>query len=141
MRRAAPLLALTLAVLAGCGSDDDSFPTDAPAETAPPVRTVEPPAQPLTRIEAIREAQSAVSQEAFRRDFSFAAADISAGCAPLDEIDGRPRFACRFRSPKDSCTGTVQIARLADGSNQVRDLDMDCEGPPNIGPDTSQPSG
>jgi hypothetical protein len=140
MRRATPVsLGLVVAaLLAGCGGGDSKGATTTAAQQ-PTVTT--PAVPPLTRIDAIREVQSAVSQEAFKRDFSYAAADISVGCAPLDPANGEPRFACRFSSPKNACKGRANVARAADGSNTTSGLTIKCTGPPNIGPDTSQPSG
>jgi hypothetical protein len=140
VRRSAPSIALALALaaaIAGCGGGDTG---DEAATTATARRTVTTPAvPPLTRVDAVREVQSAVSQEAFQRDFSFAAQDVRAGCAPLD--DGDPatptRFACRYTTPKDACKGEAQVTRAPDGSNRTSRLTMKCTGPPNIGPDTS----
>jgi len=136
VRRALAVLAAASALLcAGCGADEEKTTST----TARPPATTTEAVPPLSEADAVREARSAASQEAFKRDFSYATTDISATCRPAAPANGRPSFACRYASPKGACEGTVQIVRLADGGNGLRDMTMKCTGPPNIGPDTSDP--
>jgi hypothetical protein len=138
VRRALPLVVVL--ALAGCGGGA-SGDEDTPATTARPATTTTEAEPPLSNIDAVRETQSIASQEAFKRDFSFPTTAIDATCSSLEPTsDGRGRFACTYTSPKDSCRGKVVITRLADGSNGTGGFTIKCSGPPNIGPDTSDPN-
>ena len=128
MRRAVAAALAAAALLSACG--DDGKP--AREATRPATTATAPPVPPFTRLEAVREMQSVASQEVSRRDFSYPAGAIAATCAPRPPLDGRARFACRFRSPKGACTGSAEIVRLPDGSNQSRAVKIECTGPPNI---------
>jgi hypothetical protein len=136
VRRALALVAALTVLLAGCGGGDKQTTTAARTTT-----TAKPPPVPaLTREEAVSQIQSNASQEAFKRDFSFAATDISATCEPAPRANGKPSFACRYTTPKGSCKGKAQVVRLAAGDDGVRNFTMKCKGAPNIGPDTSDPN-
>jgi len=126
-----------VALAAGCGGDE-AKPSATTARPATTTKTETVP--PLSEADAVREARSAASQEAFKRDFSYATTDISATCRPGPLAHGKPSFDCRYVSPKGACTGTVRIVRLADGGNGLRNQTMKCTGPPNVGPDTSDPN-
>jgi hypothetical protein len=128
VRRAALLAAGCLvAPLAGCGGDDE--PPASTARTTTTTVTVQPV---FTREAAEVEAQSVAAQEAARRDFSYPPTAFAATCSPRAKSNGRPRFACRTRSPKGSCNGTMQIVQLADGSLQPSDVRYRCRGRSNI---------
>jgi hypothetical protein len=137
VRRALVPLLAAAALVAGCGGDEEKTTT---TTTVRPPTTTTQAVPPLSEVEAVRETQSVASQEAFKRDFSFPASEITATCRPAAAANGKPSFSCRYTSPEDSCKGKVRIVRLADGSNGFRSFTMDCDGPPNIGPDTSDPN-
>ena len=85
----------------------------------------------LSRLDAIREAQSVAAQEAFRRDYSIPPQDFVVTCTPLAAVNGRPRYECRFRS-REGCAGSDQVAVLPDGSPTSRFVAIKCGGRPNI---------
>jgi hypothetical protein len=128
VKRAALLAGLAL--LAGCGADEEKAATTATTPRTPTTIATAPPA--LTRADAVLEADSVASQEAFRRDFSFPPDAFDTTCRSIAPVNGRARYACRFRSPKDACTGAVQISELADGSRTSAALRIKCRGEPNI---------
>ena len=123
MRGAALVLAAALALLAGCGGDDEpETVTETSTVTEPTTQTVETPETntvtesdegSIAQDQAVEIAKDEASKIAGQQGFQVPAASFEADCSGGPEI-----YECKIS--RQGCAGTVQVRRPV-GGGEPRD--------------------